>query len=171
MATFHISHKSRSDSIRPHPWAVWAGPGQWTVDIDEAKKAAGELFDKLDTDKDGTLDTKELKGRLTQKEFTAADPDNDGMSNWAEFLAGTNPTNSASVLQVTAVTREGNDLRITWTMGTGKTNVLQHANTLAGTGNFTDAFTVATVGSVTNCLDVSAVTSAPARFYRVRLGP
>ena len=26
-----------------------------TVDIDEAKKAAGELFDKLDTDKDGTL--------------------------------------------------------------------------------------------------------------------
>jgi hypothetical protein len=33
-----------------------------TVDIDEAKKAAGELFDKLDTDKDGTLDVKELKG-------------------------------------------------------------------------------------------------------------
>ena len=58
-----------------------------TVDIDEAKKAAGELFDKLDTDKDGTLDVKELKGRLTQKEFTAADPDNDGTLTKDEFLA------------------------------------------------------------------------------------
>jgi len=58
-----------------------------TVDIDEAKKAAGELFDKLDTDKDGTLDVKELKGRLTQKEFTAADPDNDGTLSKDEYLA------------------------------------------------------------------------------------
>jgi len=33
-----------------------------TVDLAEAKKAAGDLFDKLDTDKDGTLDVKELKG-------------------------------------------------------------------------------------------------------------
>jgi hypothetical protein len=39
-----------------------------TVDLNEAKKAASELFDKLDTDKDGTLDSKELNGRLTHKE-------------------------------------------------------------------------------------------------------
>jgi Ca2+-binding EF-hand superfamily protein len=58
-----------------------------TVDIDEAKKAAGELFDQLDTDKDGTLDVKELKGRLTQMEFTAADPDNDGTLSKNEYLA------------------------------------------------------------------------------------
>jgi Ca2+-binding EF-hand superfamily protein len=45
------------------------------------------LFDKLDTDKDGTLDVKELKGRLTQKEFTAADPDNDGTLSKDEYLA------------------------------------------------------------------------------------
>jgi Ca2+-binding EF-hand superfamily protein len=58
-----------------------------TVDIDEAKKAASALFDKLDTDKDGTLDFKELNGRLTQKEFTAADPDNDGTLSKDEYLA------------------------------------------------------------------------------------
>jgi Ca2+-binding EF-hand superfamily protein len=58
-----------------------------TVDLDEAKKAAGALFDKLDTDKDGTLDFKELKGRLTHKEFTAADPDNDGTLSKDEYLA------------------------------------------------------------------------------------
>jgi Ca2+-binding EF-hand superfamily protein len=58
-----------------------------TVDIDEAKKAAAELFDKLDIDMDGTLDVKELKGRLTQKEFTAADPDNEGTLSKDDYLA------------------------------------------------------------------------------------
>ena len=101
----------------------------------------------------------------------AADPDNDGMSNWAEFLAGTNPTNSASVLRLTDIARQGNDLRITWTMGSGKTNVLERAAAPGGASNFTDAFTVLTVGSITNYLDVGAATSAPARYYRVRLGP
>ena len=58
-----------------------------TVDLNEAKKAASALFDKLDTDKDGTLDSKELNGRLTHKEFTAADPDNDGTLSKDEYLA------------------------------------------------------------------------------------
>jgi Ca2+-binding EF-hand superfamily protein len=58
-----------------------------TVDLDEAKKAASALFDKLDADKDGTLSLKELKGRLTQKEFAAADPDKDGTLSKEEYLA------------------------------------------------------------------------------------
>jgi Ca2+-binding EF-hand superfamily protein len=41
----------------------------------------------MDTDKDGTLDFKELNGRLTHEEFTAADPDNDGTLSKAEYLA------------------------------------------------------------------------------------
>ena len=42
-----------------------------TVDIDEAKKAASDLFDKLDTDKEGTLSIKELGGRLSSKDLIA----------------------------------------------------------------------------------------------------
>jgi len=57
-----------------------------TVDLDEAKKAASALFDKMDTNKDGTLDLKELKGRVTDKEFKAADPDNDGTLSKGEYL-------------------------------------------------------------------------------------
>lgn len=58
-----------------------------TVDIGEINKAAEPLFDKLDKDKDGTLELKELKGRLSKKDFKAADPDNDGTLSREEFLA------------------------------------------------------------------------------------
>jgi len=58
-----------------------------TVDLNEAKKAAMELFDKLDADKDGTLDLKELHGRLSRKEFAAADPDHDKTLSRDEYLA------------------------------------------------------------------------------------
>ncbi len=58
-----------------------------TVDLAEARKAAGDLFDKLDRDKDGTLDTKELQGRLSRKDLAAADPDNDKTLTKDEYLA------------------------------------------------------------------------------------
>jgi Ca2+-binding EF-hand superfamily protein len=58
-----------------------------TVDLDEAKKAASALFDKLDRDHDGTLDKRELAGRLSAKEFAAADPDHDGTLSKDEYLA------------------------------------------------------------------------------------
>jgi Ca2+-binding EF-hand superfamily protein len=58
-----------------------------TVDLAEAKAAAAKLFDKLDRDHDGTLDKRELRGRLSAKEFSAADPDKDGTLDKNEFLA------------------------------------------------------------------------------------
>ncbi|MGC2079818.1 MAG: EF-hand domain-containing protein [Xanthobacteraceae bacterium] len=58
-----------------------------TVDLAEAKKAAGDLFDKLDTDKDGTIDVKELQGRLSRKDFASADPDKDKTLTKDEYLA------------------------------------------------------------------------------------
>ena len=47
------------------------------MDLAEAKKAASDVFDKLDTDKDGTLNIKEFQGRLGRKDFMGADRDND----------------------------------------------------------------------------------------------
>lgn len=57
-----------------------------TMDMDEARKAALALFDKLDHDKDGTLDARELSGRLTSAQLRAADPDHDGTLDKSEFL-------------------------------------------------------------------------------------
>ena len=56
-------------------------------------------------------------------------------------------------------------------MGSGKTNVLQRADSIDGPGSFSDLFTVLTIGSVTNYLDAGALTNASTYFYRVRLGP
>lgn len=58
-----------------------------TVDLAEAKKAASDLFDRLDTDKDGTVSVRELHGRLSRKDFAAADPDKDKTLTKDEYLA------------------------------------------------------------------------------------
>jgi Ca2+-binding EF-hand superfamily protein len=58
-----------------------------TVDLTEAKTAAGKLFDKLDRDHEGTLNRRELRGPLNGKDFAAADPYNDGTVDKTEFLA------------------------------------------------------------------------------------
>jgi Ca2+-binding EF-hand superfamily protein len=58
-----------------------------TLDLADVKKAASNLFAKLDRDHDGTLDKRELAGRLSAKELAAADPDRDGTLTLDEYLA------------------------------------------------------------------------------------
>ena len=58
-----------------------------TLDLAEVKKAAAELFMRLDHDHDGTLDKRELAGRLSARELAAADPDHDGTLTLDEYLA------------------------------------------------------------------------------------
>jgi len=57
------------------------------MDLAEAQKAAGIVFDKIEGDADKTVDAKESEGRLTKKELEAADPDNDGTLSKDEYLA------------------------------------------------------------------------------------
>jgi Ca2+-binding EF-hand superfamily protein len=57
-----------------------------TMDLTEAQKAGSALFDRINPDKDGTLDKKELSGRLSNAQLQAADPDKDGTLDKTEFL-------------------------------------------------------------------------------------
>jgi Ca2+-binding EF-hand superfamily protein len=58
-----------------------------TVDLNEAKTAAGALFDQLDVDHGGALDRKELKDRISKEDWKVADPDNDKTISKDEYLA------------------------------------------------------------------------------------
>jgi PKD repeat protein len=104
-----------------------------------------------------------------------ADPDGDGQDNMAEYLAGTDPMDGGSALRITSINRQGNDLVVSWTMGSGKTNALQFTTGAASgsyTNGFVDLFTITnTVGTVTNFVDIGAATNTPSIFYRVRLVP
>jgi PKD repeat protein len=109
----------------------------------------------------------------------AADPDGDGQTNLAEFLAGTDPTNSASTFSIIGVTQEDNDLRVTWTTAGGRTNAVQ-ATAGDALGNYTTTNFIDISGlmiitgsgdATTNVVDVGGATNSPSRFYRVRLVP
>ncbi|AWN37314.1 histidine kinase [Methylobacterium radiodurans] len=58
-----------------------------TVDMKEIEAVASATFDRLEKDADGTLDAKELKGRLSKAGVRQADPDNDGTLDKKEYLA------------------------------------------------------------------------------------
>ena len=56
------------------------------LSLDEAKAAASAIFDKLDTDHDGTLTLKELKGRVSESKFSEADHKGDKKLTKEEYL-------------------------------------------------------------------------------------
>ncbi len=132
----------------------------------------GLVLSAADTDGDGIVNSYEIAYRLDPLDPVNAtkDSDGDGLTDLQEYLAGTDPTNSVSSFRITSIEVEDSDIRVTWTMGTGKTNALQRSSDIAG--GLTSIFTVTnTVGSMTNYLDVGATTNTPSRFYRVRLVP
>jgi T5SS/PEP-CTERM-associated repeat protein len=134
----------------------------------------------LDADGDGLPNTWEQTYGLDPlssvgNNGTNGDPDGDGQNNFQELLSGTDPTNSASAFRITIVSRETDNLRITWMTGLGKTNALQVSAGITGgyyATNYTSLFTVTnTTGTLNNYLDIGAATNFPSRYYRVRLVP
>lgn len=106
------------------------------------------------------------------------DSDGDGMVNSNECASCTDPANSASVLRITALAREGINIRVTWTTA-GTCNCVLQTNAPPANGSFTNNFSdfspvIAGPGSgesTTNHLDTGGATNKPSRFYRVRLVP
>src|ERR1700751_4038501 len=84
---FGIGATQAAFAKKPSPVALFDTDNDGTADLAEAKKAASDLFDKLDRDKDGTLYIKEFQRRLSRKVFAAADPDNDKTLTKDEYLA------------------------------------------------------------------------------------
>jgi len=78
--------------LRPGSGAVtllrtWDSDHDGTLRLYEVPSAASAEFDKLDVDHEGSLSPQELGGRLTRRDFNAADKDDDSTLSKEEYLA------------------------------------------------------------------------------------
>ena len=97
------------------------------------------------------------------------DSDGDGMNNWQEWIAGTNPTNAASLLKILSVSNSVSGTTVTWQSVSGKTYFLQRStNLLAQPAFSTISGSIYVFGQtgVTSYKDIGAVGFGPF-FYRV----
>jgi hypothetical protein len=59
------------------------------------------------------------------------DPDHDGMNNWQEWVAGTNPTNALSALRVLSAFSTGPNIIVTWQSVAGTSYFVERATSMA----------------------------------------
>jgi hypothetical protein len=99
-----------------------------------------------------------------------SDPDGDGVPNWAEYLAGTNPTNALSRLQLLAPTVQVDGSTVlSWLSAPNKVYALETAPDLSNTNWTVLQSNILGNGDVVKVPYTNA--TAIARFYRVRLQP
>lgn len=98
-----------------------------------------------------------------------ADPDHDGVPNWAEFQAGTDPTRPDSRLEVRIERSTGSDgqsrTRLRWLSAPGKTYNLEQSDNL----NQWSQTASAVAGTGFEVAVELTGPSAEARYYRIRL--
>jgi hypothetical protein len=97
----------------------------------------------------------------------AADPDHDGMSNWEEYLAGTDPTNAALPLKISSVKKATNGTTLAWRSATNRQyQVMSRTNVATGTWqNVGSVFTP--TNTTTQFLDPAGTNGR--RFYRIQM--
>src|SRR5207244_3781135 len=99
-----------------------------------------------------------------------SDPDNDGMSHGAEYVAGTDPLDPNSSLRITSVQIQRGKAEISWSGGSGVLGYVQRSSDLARTDSWQDVYTNAPSDAIGgNYIDISITNTV--NFYRIRVGP
>jgi hypothetical protein len=122
-----------------------------------------------DSDNDGMPDVWEDLYDLNREDpaDTDDDPDGDGASNLAEYISGTDPRQSASVLKITSSSSSGEAYTIVFNAVAGQTYTVQYRNSLSSGGwqTLTNVPAPAVNGSL-QVQDTNAGQSS-ARYYRL----
>jgi uncharacterized repeat protein (TIGR01451 family) len=125
-----------------------------------------------DCDGDGIWDDWEITNGLNPLDVSdgARDPDGDGHSNLQEFLAGTDPNSSNSVMRITGFALNGDDVRIRFRGVAGKRYALEHNTAMTGS-NWTSIVGFRLGSSASVDLIDSGGRRRTNQYYRVRLVP
>jgi len=110
----------------------------------------------------------ESYGLATDGSVDAADSDGDGLNNWNEWGAGTDPTNTGSVLRVLSATQTVSGVTVTWSSVTNRSYALEAAVDLGDPTSFSVIQSNIVGSAVTSSVTDTNATSSVARFYRVR---
>jgi hypothetical protein len=106
-------------------------------------------------------------GLATDGSADYADTDHDGMNNWQEWIAGTDPTNSLSVLQMLAPSNSVSGFTLTWQSVSGKTYYLQRGTNLLLNPAFSSIQSNIIGQAATTSFTDTNTPNPSAYFYRV----
>jgi hypothetical protein len=147
----------------------------WSANCGWISLSNAVAYVQTDTISPGALDSNGLPiaWELTYFGFTGvdpnADPDHDGMSNYQEYLAGTDPNDASSNLRITAESfaSGGTNAALTWNSVLTRYYYIQKTPGL-GSPVWTDSGLglITPAGSSTSGSFSDA--NAPARFYRIQ---
>lgn len=125
----------------------------------------------VDGDNDGMDDNWENLYFLTTARDGTGDFDLDGMSDLAEFLAGTLPNNNLSLLKISSeVMASSVSTSIEWSSVAGRTYRVQYKSSLSDPGWNDLPGDIVAVGAMSSKIDTTSKGVAK-RFYRVQVLP
>jgi hypothetical protein len=118
--------------FHPVPWYATPAPQTNTLASGGAV-AFGGLYTIVDANKNGIADSWETNffGSVSTNRTASTDTDGDGVSDYAEFVAGTDPTNPQSVFKITSVVQTNGIPRLTWFGVTGREYRIDESTNLA----------------------------------------
>jgi subtilisin family serine protease len=128
-------------------------------------------YTSLDANNNGIPDDweKDYFGAVTTNRTQFTDTDGDGMTDYAEFIAGTNPTNAASRFYFTGELLQGNNLiQMQWTVVTNRLYRVNVSTNLADWVSVTDWLQASNNPTMDDAVTNS---DGGAHFYRVQVLP
>jgi len=104
-------------------------------------------------------------GLPTDGSADSIDSDHDGLSNWQEWVCGTNPTNALSALRMVSASPTTTNVMVSWQSVAGMSYVLQRSASLSTPFTLLATNILGQAGTTTYA-DTNRVSSSPL-FYRI----